>query len=78
VAAAAEALGNTPAVCRASYIDPALFDRFDSGWTLGDIGAGPTDLRLLTQPRRRARIEAGVLDLLTEPRSGDGVARLAA
>ena len=24
-------LGNTPAVCRASYIDPRVFDRFDSG-----------------------------------------------
>ena len=27
-------LGNTPAVCRASYIDPRVFDRFDSGWTI--------------------------------------------
>jgi DNA topoisomerase IB len=24
-------LSNTPAVCRASYIDPRVFDRFDSG-----------------------------------------------
>src|SRR3954453_883862 len=28
-------LGNTPAVCRASYIDPRVFDRFDSGLTIG-------------------------------------------
>jgi DNA topoisomerase I len=27
-------LGNTPAVCRASYIDPRLFDRFDEGRTI--------------------------------------------
>jgi DNA topoisomerase-1 len=28
-------LGNTPAVCRASYIDPRIFDRFDAGLTIG-------------------------------------------
>src|ERR687886_90333 len=28
-------LGNTPAVCRTSYIDPRVFDRFNSGWTIG-------------------------------------------
>ncbi len=27
-------LNNTPAVCRASYIDPRVFDRFDSGETV--------------------------------------------
>ena len=27
-------LGNTPAVCRASYIDPRVLDRFQSGWTI--------------------------------------------
>src|SRR3712207_6701467 len=31
-------LGNTPAVCRASYIDPRVFDRFDGGLTIGEIG----------------------------------------
>ena len=30
-------LGNTPAVCRASYIDPRIFDRFDSGLTIGGV-----------------------------------------
>jgi DNA topoisomerase IB len=30
----AEYLGNTPAVCRRSYIDPRVFDRFDSGETI--------------------------------------------
>ena len=28
-------LGNTPAVCRASYIDPRVFDRFRDGLTIG-------------------------------------------
>ncbi|MCB0876850.1 MAG: DNA topoisomerase IB [Solirubrobacterales bacterium] len=30
----AKFLNNTPAVCRASYIDPRVFDRFDSGETI--------------------------------------------
>ena len=30
-------LGNTPAVCRASYIDPRIFDRFDSGLTISGV-----------------------------------------
>ena len=29
-----EVLGNTPAVARGSYIDPRVFDRFLSGWTI--------------------------------------------
>src|SRR3989337_2674165 len=29
-------LGNTPAVCRASYIDPRVFDRFRDGVTIGN------------------------------------------
>src|SRR5947209_2231224 len=28
-------LGNTPAVARASYVDPRIFDRFDAGYTIG-------------------------------------------
>lgn len=30
-------LGNTPAVARASYIDPRIFDRFEGGLTIGGI-----------------------------------------
>ncbi|MEA2448900.1 MAG: topoisomerase, partial [Thermoleophilaceae bacterium] len=30
-------LGNTPAVCRASYIDPRVFDRFEGGLTIGGV-----------------------------------------
>ena len=30
----AEHLNNTPAVCRASYVDPRIFDRFDAGQTI--------------------------------------------
>lgn len=31
----AEAIGDTPAVCRSSYIDPAVMDRFEQGRTVG-------------------------------------------
>lgn len=31
-------LGNTPAVCRASYIDPRVFELFEQGRT---VGPGP-------------------------------------
>ena len=57
-------LGNTPAVARASYIDPRVFDRYLSGWTIGgalDHVGGAADLGL---PLVRARLEAAVLDLL--------------
>lgn len=55
-------LGNTPAVCRASYIDPRVFDRFESGLTIGgvlpDIGDEP-DLASIHGP-----VEEAVLDLI--------------
>jgi DNA topoisomerase I len=56
-------LGNTPAVCRASYIDPRVIERYHRGDTivaaldhLGDTGAGS----LATQ----GAIEEAVLELL--------------
>jgi len=33
----AQYLGNTPAVARASYIDPRIFDRFEGGLTIGGV-----------------------------------------
>jgi DNA topoisomerase-1 len=59
IASVAEALGNTPAVCRSSYVDPRLLDRFRSGATIESGSAR----RSLT-PRRRARIESEVRELL--------------
>ena len=55
-------LGNTPAVCRASYIDPRIFDRFESGLTIGgvvpEIGDEP-DLASI-----HGAVEEAVLDLI--------------
>jgi DNA topoisomerase-1 len=57
----AAALGNTPAVCRRSYIDPRVFDRYRDGVTI-DVGLSREGEMT---PRRRARIERAVLDLVS-------------
>ena len=58
-------LGNTPAVCRASYIDPRIFDAYDAGLVLDHQvlldAAEPGQL-----PTQHPEIEAAVLDLLNE------------
>jgi len=70
----AEKLGNTPAVARASYIDPRVFDRFDAGYTVGPAleALGEQDL---STPAIQGRIEEAVLDLLDDPRHSDQVER---
>ncbi len=63
-------LGNTPAVCRASYIDPRVFDRYDGGLTIGGAlpelpgadGAGG-------EPSIQGAIEEAVIDLLAHEES---------
>jgi DNA topoisomerase I len=62
-----EMLGNTPAVARRSYIDPRVFDRYLSGWTIAGVVNSPR----ATDPsddRHRRRLEAAVLDLLEDDR----------
>jgi DNA topoisomerase I len=63
-------LGNTPAVCRASYIDPRVFDRFDGGLTIG--GALP---ELVEDPSAwpdvQRGVEEAVLDLIAGNRGSD-------
>lgn len=52
VRATAEALGNTPAVARGSYIDPRVFARYRDGETL-DLSVSPESAILaLIRPRR--------------------------
>jgi DNA topoisomerase I len=55
-------LGNTPAVCRASYVDPRVFDRFDAGITIADALKRLVDDEL-GDPVGQARIVRAVLDL---------------
>ncbi len=61
VAGVAAALGNTPAVCRRSYIDPRVFDRYRDGVTI-EVGLSRADEMTV---RRRARIERAVLELVS-------------
>jgi DNA topoisomerase IB len=56
-------LGNTPAVCRASYIDPRVFDRYAAGVTIRDAldALGNVDLG---EPATQGEVEAAVIELL--------------
>lgn len=60
-----EYLGNTPAVCRASYINPRIVELYEEGRTiapaLGALGAQQS----FGQPATQGPIERAVLDLLT-------------
>jgi DNA topoisomerase IB len=58
-------LGNTPAVCRASYIDPRVFDKYAAGVTIGDAldALGDVDLG---EPATQGEVEAAVIELLAD------------
>jgi DNA topoisomerase-1 len=59
-------LGNTPAVAKSSYIDPRVFDRYDSGWTIaarvGELGGAEAFI----DPEGRIALEDAVRDLLRD------------
>jgi DNA topoisomerase I len=59
-------LGNTPAVCRASYIDPRVIDRYQAAVTIAPTLECLPDGPELANPRTRAQIEAAVLELLAD------------
>jgi DNA topoisomerase IB len=69
-------LGNTPTVARTSYIDPRVFDRFDSGLTIAGV---LPDLAEDTTawPDLQGTIEEGVLDLIAKDRESDAVEKAA-
>jgi DNA topoisomerase IB len=56
-----EALGNTPAVCRASYIDPRVLDRYRDGVT---IRPAPSANGRMTA-KQRLKIEREVIELVS-------------
>jgi DNA topoisomerase I len=65
-------LGNTPAVCRASYIDPRVFDRFDGGLTIS--GALPELMEdTAAWPDVQRAVEEAVLDLIANDRESEAV-----
>jgi DNA topoisomerase I len=57
----AERLGNTPAVCRSSYIDPRVLDRFRDGKT---IELPTLEAEKTVTPRQQSLIERSVLALI--------------
>ena len=70
-------LGNTPAVCRASYIDPRVFDRYQSRWTIAgavdELGEGA----VFGEPSFQGAIEEAVIDLIEDRREAPGVEKIA-
>ena len=62
-------LGNTPAVARASYIDPRIFDRFNDGLVVDATVAAAED----DEPAIQGAVEQAVLDLIADDDGADGV-----
>jgi DNA topoisomerase I len=58
-------LGNTPAVCRASYIDPRVFDAYRAGL-------------VITAPLEHRELEEAVLDLINERERSPAIEKIAA
>ena len=71
-------LGNTPAVCRASYIDPRVFDAYNGGLiirpALEKAAGADDDAPAIHQPD----LESAVLDLIDERSSSPCVEKIAA
>jgi DNA topoisomerase-1 len=72
-------LGNTPAVCRASYIDPRVIDRYNGGLIIRGVleeiadTAEPGEL-----PIHQPVVEQAVLDLIREREASPALERVAA
>ncbi|HZA90418.1 MAG TPA: hypothetical protein VE401_09310 [Solirubrobacterales bacterium] len=58
-------LGNTPAVCRASYIDPRVFDRYRGGATIAGALRSSGELDEAYMPSAQRRIERAVMCLIS-------------
>jgi DNA topoisomerase I len=61
VESVAAALGNTPAVCRRSYVDPRVFDRYRDGETIAPVSTRDGQIG----SRVRAKVERRVLELIS-------------
>ena len=70
-------LGNTPAVARSSYIDPRVFDRYLSGWTIAPALEEGDDAFGLARDSTRRVIEEAVIDLIEEPTQSEAVEKAA-
>jgi DNA topoisomerase IB len=70
-------LGNTPAVCRRSYIDPRVFDAYQGGLVL-DLGRAMAHVEDAETPIHRRSVEEAVLDLIDERTRSPMLERVAA
>src|SRR5688572_7632427 len=72
-------LGNTPAVCRASYIDPRVFDAYNARLTIRPaLERVAAKLRPGELPIHQPALEQAVLDLLDERLESAAVEKVAA
>ena len=72
-------LGNTPAVCRASYIDPRVFDAFDARLTIRPaLERVAAKLEPGELPIHQPELEQAVLDLIDERSGAAGLEKVAA
>lgn len=62
----AEVLGNTPAVCRSSYIDPRVIDRFNGGQTIAPAPRRPRSVAAV-DPILHRGIEKAIVKLIGRP-----------
>jgi DNA topoisomerase I len=71
-------LGNTPAVCRASYIDPRVFDAYRAGLVIGRPLRDAADTEPGELPIHHRALEEAVLDLIDERDRSAALERVAA
>ena len=71
-------LGNTPAVCRASYIDPRVFDAYRAGLVIGRPLHEAADTEPGELPIHQRALEEAVLDLIDERDRSPALERVAA
>jgi hypothetical protein len=72
-------LGNTPAVCRASYIDPRVIDAYNGGLTISGVLEEIADTDEVGEtPIHQPVVEQAVLDLINERESSPALERVAA
>jgi DNA topoisomerase-1 len=71
-------LGNTPAVCRASYIDPRVFDAYRAGLVIGRALQEAADGDAGELPIHHRAIEEAVLDLINERERSAAIEKVAA
>jgi DNA topoisomerase IB len=71
-------LGNTPAVTRASYIDPRVFDAYNAGLIIRPVLEQAAEVPEGELPIHHRAVEAAVLDLVDHDSSASGVERVAA